>query len=194
VIPESSLTLLGRARAGDREALEALVARFLPRLRRWAKGRLPTWARDLCSTDDIVQETLLSTFRSLDDFEPRHDAAFLAYLRQALQSRLLNEIRRARRRAHTVGIDGVEAEPATNDSPLADLIAQQQREAYERALAQLSAEDREAIVGRLEMRTSYRDLAIAWGKPSADAARKTVERAVLRLATQLQLDGSRRIS
>jgi DNA-directed RNA polymerase specialized sigma24 family protein len=85
-------------------------------------------------------------------------------------------------------------EPATNESPLADLISQEQRKAYERALSQLSAEDREAIVGRLEMRTSYRDLAIAWGKPSADAARKTVERAVLRLAVQMQVDGPRRIS
>ena len=185
---ETSLTLLARARAGDDRALDALVARFMPRLRRWATGRLPAWARDLCSTDDIVQEALLATIRSLDSFEMRHDAALAVYFRQALLSRLLNEIRRARRRQVTVALDTVEAEPAASDSPLGDLMVQQQRDAYERALAQLSPEDREAIVGRLEMRYSYRELAAAWGKPTADAARKTVARAVLRMASLMKAD------
>ena len=56
---ESSLALLERARAGDRQALETLTARYLPRLRRWASGRLPRWARDLADTEDLVQETVL---------------------------------------------------------------------------------------------------------------------------------------
>src|SRR5436190_18355056 len=34
----SSMTLLARAQAGDREALDLLIARFLPRMRRWAHG------------------------------------------------------------------------------------------------------------------------------------------------------------
>lgn len=37
----SSLTLLERAQAGDRAALDPLIARYLPRLQRWASGRLP---------------------------------------------------------------------------------------------------------------------------------------------------------
>jgi hypothetical protein len=37
----SSLTLLERAQAGDRAALDLLVARYLPRLQSWASGRLP---------------------------------------------------------------------------------------------------------------------------------------------------------
>jgi DNA-directed RNA polymerase specialized sigma24 family protein len=53
---------------------------------------------------------------------------------------------------------------------------------YEAALAVLDAEDREAIVGRMELRYTYQELADAWGKPSADAARKAVERAIKRLA------------
>ena len=34
--PESSLDLLARVKAGDQSALEALIARYRPRLVRWA--------------------------------------------------------------------------------------------------------------------------------------------------------------
>src|SRR5688572_6587085 len=63
---DSSLTLFERARAGDRRAVEVLIARYLPRMRRWATGRLPPWARDMADTHDLVQETLFQTFRRID--------------------------------------------------------------------------------------------------------------------------------
>src|SRR5688500_19892281 len=58
---DSTLNLLQRARAGDADALDALIGRFLPRLQRWATGRLPGWARDLADTHDLVQEDRKST-------------------------------------------------------------------------------------------------------------------------------------
>ena len=179
---DSTLTLLGRARAGDAQALNALAVRFLPRLRRWASGRLPPWARDLSDTEDIIQDALLATLRALDRFEPRHEAALAVYLRQAVGTRVLNEIRRVRRRPATVPID----DDADGAAPRVPAASADRREAYERALGELSAEEREAIVGRIEMNYSYRELAEAWGKPTADAARKTVERAILRLAERLR--------
>ena len=48
---ESTFYLIERARAGDQEALERLFTRHLKPLQRWARGRLPTWARDLADTD-----------------------------------------------------------------------------------------------------------------------------------------------
>jgi RNA polymerase sigma-70 factor (ECF subfamily) len=184
--PETTLTLLARARAGDLEALDALAARFLPRMRRWATGRLPGWARDLSNTDDIVQEALLATLKSLDGFEPRHDASFAVYLRQALTSRVLNEIRRVRRRPMVTALE--EGVPPTVVPSAEQVPEWERRETYERALSRLSSEEREAIVGRLELGYSYRELAKAWEKPSADAARKTVERAALRMAAMLRRD------
>ena len=53
---------------------------------------------------------------------------------------------------------------------------------YERALQRLTPEDREAIIGRLEMQDSYDELALVLDKPSAAAARVTVTRAMKRLA------------
>src|SRR5262245_51348216 len=64
---ESTYQLLERAQSGDSGALDRLMARHVTPLRRWATGRLPQWARDLADTDDLVQDTLLQTFKRLGD-------------------------------------------------------------------------------------------------------------------------------
>ena len=61
---ESSVELLARARTGDDRALEELLARHVPALRRWARGRLPRWARDMAETEDLVQDTVLRSLRN----------------------------------------------------------------------------------------------------------------------------------
>ena len=91
---ESTFSLIERARAGDEEALERLFAKHLKPLQRWASGRLPKWARDLADTDDLVQDTLLRTFKKIDSFEPRRVGALQAYLRSAVLNRLRDELRR----------------------------------------------------------------------------------------------------
>ena len=48
----------------------------------------------------------------------------------------------------------------------------------------LPPEEREAIIGRVEMGYTYQELADALGNPSADAARKAAERALVRLAEE----------
>src|SRR5438128_11402505 len=70
---ESSFDLLGRVREGDAEALNELCTRYLPRLQRWAHGRLPAWARDGLDTQDLVQDTLTHVFQKLGNFDPRHE-------------------------------------------------------------------------------------------------------------------------
>ena len=71
---DSTVRLLERAREGDTSALDLLFARYAGPLRRWAAGRLPRWARDAADTQDLVQETLLQTFKRIGEFEPREQA------------------------------------------------------------------------------------------------------------------------
>ena len=97
-IVSSSVALLLRAKSGDEAARNELCARYLPRLRHWAHGRLPDWARDHLDTEDIVQDTLMQSVRRLDAFSPEHDRAFCAYLCEALRNRLRDAMRRATRR------------------------------------------------------------------------------------------------
>ena len=177
----SSLTLLERAQAGDSAALESLIARYLPRLQRWATGRLPRWARDLTDTQDLVQETLFQTFKRIDRFEPRGEGALQAYLRQAILNRIREELRRAKRRPAKSELDS-DAVDDQRRSPLEEAIGREAVERYERALATLRRADREAIVARIELGYTNDEIADLLGKPTANAARMAVERAIVRLA------------
>jgi RNA polymerase sigma-70 factor, ECF subfamily len=180
---ESTFHLIERARAGDEEAIERLFARHLKPLQRWASGRLPKWARDLADTDDLVQDTLAQTFKRIEDFEPRRVGALQAYLRQAVLNRIRNELRRKGRQPHATDLDGIEVESV--ESPLEQAIGREAVERYEAALQRLTAEEREAIIARVEMGYSYEELAEALGKPTAEAARKAARRALVRLAEEM---------
>jgi RNA polymerase sigma-70 factor, ECF subfamily len=179
----SSLELLARARGGDRGSLEQLCARYLPRLARWARGRLPASARGPLATDDLVQDALLRTLQQLRDFEPKHEAALQAYLREALRNRIRDELRRAGRRPAPGELDSQHPDGAP--SPLEQTIGRESLERYEAALGRLKHDDRAAIVAKLELQGSYQELAASLGKPSADAARMAVSRALLRLAEEM---------
>lgn len=180
---ESSERLLSRARAGDAAALNELFEQHVPMLQRWTHGRLPRWARDISDTTDLVQETVLQTLKRLDQFEYRGEGALQAYLRQTVLNRIRNELRKRAVRGATLAIDS--AVEDTGTSPLDAAIAQQTLEQYDAALARLTADEREAIVSRVEFDLSYAELAEVLGKSSADAARMTVVRALVRLAEEM---------
>ena len=180
---DSTQYLVERAKAGDRQALDLLFDRALPALRRWASGRLPRWSRDLMDTDDIVQETAIRAMQRIGGFEPRHAGALQAYLRQAIVNRIRDEIRHKGRLPMQAELD--ENQRDLSASPLEAAIGHEAVERYETALARLRREEREAIVGRVEMDSSYEELAQALGKPSADAARMATSRALLRLAQEM---------
>lgn len=182
--PESSLSLLERARAGDDKALEILIARYLPRLQHWAHGRLPVWARDLAETQDLVQETMVRAFRHIEGFEIRGEGALQAYLRQAVLNRIRSEIRRVGRRPAASALDSQVLDESP--SPLEEAIGVEAVDRYEAALARLRPEEREAIVGRIELGLTHAELAEALDKPTANAARMAVERALMRLAQEMR--------
>jgi len=181
--PESTFSLLERARAGDRHAIEQLVARHRGPLKRWASGRLPRWARGMVETQDLVQETLFQTFKRIETFRPERVGALQAYLRQAVLNRIRDELRRVARRPAPDPLDENQVDPGP--SPLEEAIGREATDRYEAALAALRPEDREAIIGRVELGYSYDELADALGKPSGDAARKAAERALVRLVEEM---------
>ncbi len=184
----ASQVLLERIRAGDAAALNQLLQRYLPRLSRWASGRLPRWARDLSDTADLVQDTLMRTAVKLPQFEHRGDGALHAYLRSAVMNRIRDEIRRTRRAAPVTSLETTgHVEIAAGDaSPLEIAIGQELLERYDAAVERLDTEAREAVIARIEMGCSYAEIAEALGKNSTDAARMTVSRALVRLAREMR--------
>lgn len=185
-LAQSSLRLIERARAGDNGALEELVRRYLPRLRRWASGRLPKAARGMVDTEDIVQETMIKAVRNLGAADVLGDGALQAYLRQAVTNRLTDAYRGAVRRPSDTGLTS--DLPAADASPLEQSIGAEALRRYEAALARLKAEDREAIVLRVELCYEYDEIAAMLAKSSAASARMAVSRALARLSREMSAE------
>jgi RNA polymerase sigma-70 factor (ECF subfamily) len=178
--PSATAILLTRARSGDTDAREELFRRFFPILRQWAHRRLPSSARDLNDTMDLVQMTLLRALNRIDQFESRGEGAFLAYLRQILLNEIRRESHRAARRGPHDTLDETMVSP--HASIVERVIGAEQMERYQRGLEELSEEQRVAVLLRLEFNYSYEQIADAVNKASPDAARMMVGRALARLA------------
>lgn len=176
----STIELLDRYKRGDNEAVSLLVERSLPPLKRWARGRLPDWARSLAETQDLVQDAVIRAIPHLKHFEARHPGALQAYLRQAIANHIRDEIRKVNSRP-PIGGDLPESKVDPGPSPLERAIGRERLDRYDAALAKLRPVEREAIVARLELQQSYEEVALALGKSSADAARMLVARAVKNL-------------
>jgi RNA polymerase sigma-70 factor (ECF subfamily) len=181
--PESSFALVLRARRGDDAALNDLFERYSKRLRVWAHGRLPPWARGPGDTQDVVQDTLLQVIRKLDTFEPRHEGAFLGYVRQTLRNNITDRIRQAQRRGHVEPLTSSKSSPAP--SPEEDAIASELMDRYDAALERVKPDQREAIIARIELRLPWPEVATALNKASVPAAQMAVRRSLVRLAWEM---------
>ncbi len=95
---ESSVDLLLKAKSGDDEALERLLARYLPRLRRWTSCRLPMALRTLLDSGDLVQEAIISALPHLKTLEIRTERALWVYLKQVVRYRIIDLNKRSHRR------------------------------------------------------------------------------------------------
>jgi RNA polymerase sigma-70 factor, ECF subfamily len=181
---EPTIELVVRAREGDRLAVEALLQRSIPSLRRFAHGRLPAAARGSLDTGDLVQETVLHVLRRLDTFEPRHVGAMQAYLRQSVINRIRDEVRRIGR--HPTPVDLPDDLASEIPSPLEEAVRAEAYDRYRAVLVQLSPRDREMIVARIEAQWNLGEIAQRFNMRTVDGARMAVTRALRRLMDRLK--------
>ena len=181
---EPTIELVVRAREGDRRAVEAVLQRCIPQLKRWAHGKLPSAARNTLDTSDLVQETVLHVLRRLDSFQPRHVGAMQAYLRQSVLNRIRDELRRIGR--HPASCELPEDMPSDEPSPLEHAVKSEAVSRYYEGVAGLSPRDRQLIVARIEAQWSYDEIAGHFNMPTSDAARMAVSRALRRLLDSLK--------
>ena len=180
---ESTIELVLKARDGDRGAVQALLQRCLPEVRRWAHGRLPAHARDALDTGDLVQEAALRLLKRVDEFEPRHVGAMQAYLRMSVINRIRDEVRRIGRQPGPVELP--EDLSSNITSPLEAVVEAEAYERYKDALGHLSSREREMVVARIEVQWSLSEIASRFGLRTSDAARMAVTRALKKLTTRL---------
>jgi len=181
-----TVELVERARSGDTRALEALLTRYRPRLERWASGRLPSYARSLLDTGDLVQEILVKVFEKLDVFDISRPGGFQAYVRQAILNRIKDQVRWARRRP---GSEVPEHLTDRAPSPLEQVIGTDVLERYERGMAGLNEDEQRLIHLRVELALGYDEIAAITERATFDAARIATRRALQKLAEIMGHDG-----
>lgn len=180
---DSTRTLLERARQGNAAAVETLVRRFRPALERWAHGQIPRRLRGLEDTGDLVQITFIKALGQLDGFDYIHRGGFFSFLRTVLKNEIVDHLRRAQARPEGESLPLDLQDPGR--SPLEETIGVEVLERYEAALAQLTPQQRDAVVLRIEFGLSFQEVADAIGCPTANAARMLVTRAIVRVSEVL---------
>jgi len=147
---ESDLDLIARWRRGDQRAATELVGRHAQALARFAGS---FGAND--DVDDLVQDTFVRAFQSLDGF--RGDSSFRTWL-FTIERRLLLDRRRAARRRPS-GVEVQETDAATEYDALDSIVAGEAATKVQQALKELSPTQREVFTLRVAEGLSYREIA-----------------------------------
>lgn len=165
---------LRRAREGDEEAWSWLVERYHPVLYGYAR-RL---TRDHGAADDLCQETWLRACRGLDGFET--GTSLRAWLLRIMTNLFRDRLRRRARRVETVPV--VEQEvPGSSGEPAGRLLGSELGAAFEAALQELPAEQREVLLLRTEEGLAHEEIA-----EITDAAPATVRWRLYRARDRLR--------
>jgi RNA polymerase sigma-70 factor (ECF subfamily) len=197
--PEETRRLLGKARAGDRGAVDELFTRYRPYLRRLVEFRLDPQLRPRVDASDVVQEAQLEAVRRLECYLQETVLPFHLWMWQLAYERLLM-LRRfhfgAARRSLIREVPLPERSAlrlarqllAVGSTPSQRLDRQEAASRVRRAVARLPAIDREVLVMRTFEELSYEEVAVLLGVDPA-TARKRHGRALLRLHKALSEDG-----
>jgi RNA polymerase sigma factor (sigma-70 family) len=114
----------------------------------------------------------------LPGLELGYPGAFQSYLRTALKRRVVDEIRRSKRRPSRTALGEQEDQgPDPHEIVAGDELATH----YLRALQQLRPLDRALLLARIDRGWSYERIAQAFGKKTTNATRVAITRALQRL-------------
>jgi RNA polymerase sigma-70 factor (ECF subfamily) len=146
--------LIARWRGGDERAATELVERHAKALARFAVS-----SGERNDVDELVQDTFVRAFNSLDGF--RGESSFRTWL-FTIQRRLLLDRRRAekRRRDKT---EVKEGDAATEYDALDSVVADETQKRLQGAVGRLSPTQREVFTLRVTEGLSYKEIADAVG-------------------------------
>ncbi len=189
------IDLMRAARDGCQIALGRVIEQCRPYLLAIANEALDEQIAAKVGASDIVQNSLLSAQRCLDEFQGESEEELLAWLRGIL----INDLRQVHRHFRAAKRQ-IELEQAIRDDSLtrsgfalidqgdspSSLAAQnEQEEQLYRALQALSPDERRVVELRNWQRLAFSEIGRRMDR-SADAARKLWSRAIVRLQNLLE--------
>lgn len=182
--------LFEHAKAGDANALQVLVERYLPQLHAFVRLRLSPDLRARESTMDIVQSVCRGVLGQHGAFAFHGEARFRAWLFTTALNKLREKIRHHHYGKRDVGKeegphdDGL-YRAATYLSPSMDAIGKETAAALEASLDALSEEHREVITMARVAKLPHNVIAEVMGR-SEEAVRQLLARALLKLSQELR--------
>lgn len=141
----STVELIEKAQAGDREALGALIKRYRLRLEALVHVRLGAQLRKEVDVADVCQETWLKVVASIGQFRCHKKNSFFPWLGGVAEHVIQNLARRTRKT--TSASSGLEELLADDGTSPSDALQRKERfERLERALDSLSEDHKKVIV------------------------------------------------
>jgi RNA polymerase sigma-70 factor (ECF subfamily) len=195
--PPTTVYLVGKAKAGDNNAVDELFRRYLPRVRQIVALRMQRPVSSLAAQQDIVQEACLRAFQGLDRFEFRSEGSFYNYLGSCVQGAILDAVDAARakkrdarkERSLQYEKDGVLAGAvlvAKGPRPSGYVHAKELEEEIERALLELPAHQREIIILARICGMSHKEIMEEMNFHKESSSRKALSFALHKLEQKLQ--------
>jgi len=204
-----TVELVRLAKAGDREALEAVLGRYYDRVQRAVRIRMGDRVRSWTDSVDIMTRTFMKALEKFDAFEMRNDSSLLRWLVTIAEGMIRDaaDERNAKKRDpdRESPIERTSAAGTAVQVPLADpattitsqMGRNEDRDLVDRAIEALAPEDRELLVEHYYMDASFDEIAeragliaagadLARRQQAADAVRKRAATARARLAILLQ--------
>ena len=166
--------------AGEGAADDDALVDLVPMLRRVIGSRV----KDPHTLDDLVQEALVRVMAARSRIEPDKLPHYAAVTARNLVASMAEKNDRARSRSHLL------LEPDVSESPVTDVLRQEERAMVGAALAQLPAGDRDILMAHeVEGQDTITMAAGQGSTPGAVAARLSRARASLRVEYLLLAEG-----
>ena len=180
----STVTLWQQATAGDRRALELVISRMRPYLRRVWRVRLQQSARHLVETEDLLQESLIRAMKHLPQFQGQSIQDFRNWLHAVFRNLVIDEARKGLRVPVVV-------EPADDivdhgRSPEEIAVDREHTAVFDSAVARLRPKERLLVIHRLQHGRSFQELSDMLGIASAAAGRMAFNRELRKLRDEMK--------
>jgi RNA polymerase sigma-70 factor (ECF subfamily) len=184
--------LVRRIRAGDTALTATLFDRHLVLLRAAARSRLPAALRGKVGESDVIQDAWLAAFQRLSDFEDRGEGSFRRWLRQILEHKVVDEVRRhveagsrdARREVRLATRADTQAGADDQTSPSMQVANAEETAAVRRAVDELPSAYAQIVRLVHQEGLTLVEAGARMGR-SPDAVRKLYGRALARLAGEV---------
>lgn len=195
--PTESLNLLRVAQAGDGQALNDLIRRYEPRVRRIVRARLAPSLSIYIDEADIVQLTLQSAAGQIAGFRPETAPSLLHWLSTIATHKIRDELDRMHAARRDVGrevklddIGGSSTSPgwqpaAAGRTPSMEVFRKELEELFDAAVHALPDDQREAVILRDYCHYGWDEIARQLSRASPHAASQLHQRAWIALRRTL---------